>query len=37
MNQVLMIIMAAGAVAGGIDRMLGNKRTIIRSTDKIIQ
>ncbi len=26
MNQVLMIIMAAGAVAGGIDRMLGNKR-----------
>ena len=26
MNQVLMIIMAAGAVAGGIDRMLGNRR-----------
>ena len=26
MNRVLMMIMAAGAVAGGIDRILGNKR-----------
>jgi len=26
MNRVLMIIMAAGAVVGGIDRILGNKR-----------
>lgn len=26
MNQVLMVIMAAGAVVGGIDRILGNKR-----------
>ena len=26
MNKVLMVIMAAGAVVGGIDRILGNKR-----------
>ena len=25
MNRILMVIMAAGAVVGGIDRILGNK------------
>ena len=25
MNQILMIVMAAGAVLGGVDRILGNR------------
>ena len=32
MNEVLMIVMAAGAVLGGVDRLRGNKWEIGRAS-----